>query len=516
MTKAYLPEQLEEWMLLAIDQKVEGPKVDFKQSISFKGEDFAELLKDICAIANTDDQEHFGDEGFLLTGVARDGTFHSLPEDFDADKLSASVNEVFNKYVAPPLNLRIAGPYEHTRGKYAVLHIPISRNQPHMIIKETGNARPGQWWIRVGDTTALAGPQDYIRVLHKTVSQETRPLEERLTEARALITNLEQRLERLQIASMQQAALPVADAPDLTTAAKIRAQYGRPETPLLQALRRELIQFLDSFEAEFPDSSVEQVVVDWNGLKDKLEALENLTRPLGEALVTAVALGNGELDDVVGRVLVEVMQKTLTFPKYNSMSSHVEYLRAYPLVLLSFGVCAAAIQADRTKWLPKYLKDKSRQFNRSIETEVLESTRSFIYWEDIFITLYQKQTCSPAYQHLVDVIFGEQSWFAGLDPFSDKESLVAQTELLQSLIYMDGNQTGVFPASPIPNTVVYSSRGNELLRFAIQRNPQNFRQPLNQELTPALEQYLDALKSYGGGGRRVFCAVRLTNNFIPR
>ena len=83
MTRTYLPDDLETLMCQAIDQQIEGPKLDFKRDLNIKGEDLAELLKDVCAIANTDDPAHFHGLGCIIVGVSRDRTFGtSVPDSF--------------------------------------------------------------------------------------------------------------------------------------------------------------------------------------------------------------------------------------------------------------------------------------------------------------------------------------------------------------------------------------------------------------------------------------------------
>lgn len=499
-------------MCQAIDQQVEGPKLDFKRELNIKGEDLAELLKDVCAIANTDDPAHFHGLGCIVVGVTRDRTFGTLPDDFDADKWSASLNEKINKHISPPINLRVSGPYQHQNGKFAVVIIPVSEDQPHMIVKESGTARPGQWWVRIGDSTVQAGPDEYARVLGKRVQREVRPLADQLTITRGLLENLEGRLERLQTSTLQKAHLEVADAPDLSVAAKIRAQYGSRDTPLRQALHREMLQFLEAFEDEFPDLSVEQLANDPEKLRQKILRMEELTRPLGEALATAVLVGSGELDIPVGQILVEVTEKTLTFPRYKSLNPMTEKLRSYPQILLVLAVCAASVLAGRTEWLRPVLRTRHRHFLQNYGTSsMLDPTRALIDWEPVLEPLIHENSCAPAYQHINDVVMGEAGWLSGADPFTLTPQLIGETELLQSLIYMD--EPGDFQPSPIPNTVVYNYAAVEMLTQALRRNPTLFRAPLQRDIKELLERYIEGVAGYGGGlsGRRFGCRPQVTS-----
>ncbi|WP_415788448.1 AlbA family DNA-binding domain-containing protein [Deinococcus saxicola] len=517
MTKHYLPDELEKMMNQAIDQQVEGPKIDFKREISLKGEDFAELLKDLCAIGNTDDLEHYRGEGFLIIGVERDGTFYGLPQEFDADKLSASLNDTFNRYIAPPLHVRVAGPFQHSNGQYAVVQIPESFDQPHMIVKETGSARPGQWWVRSGDVNAMAGPQDYSRVLRKAVGREVTPLRDELTLTRGLLTNLEQRLERFQVAGLQRTESVIADAPVLPLAAKIRAQYDTPDTALRQALHREWLIFLEAFEDQFPDESVVTQIQDQAVLKEMVIRMQEITKPLGESLAAAVTVGQGELDDVVGKILVWGMEKTLTFPRYRSLNETIENLRSYPLILLTFAVCAAAIQAKRTAWLRPYLKATSRHFLQNHgRSEMLDPTRILVRWEETLQQLFNIKSCAPAYQHIINVVLGADGWLSGGDPFANDSLLVAETELFQSLVYMDGPRDGGYLNDPIPNTLAFLYGADDLILTALRDDLELFKSSLDEPIDILLTRFVKGVSTYSGGssGRRLGCRVQVTAEIL--
>ena len=385
----------------------------------------------------------------------------------------------------------------------------------HMVVKESGTARPGQWWVRIGDTTMQAGPDEYARILGKRVQREVRPLADQLNLTRGLLENLEARLERLQTSSLQKAHLEVADAPDLSVAAKIRAQYGGRDTPLRQALYREMLQFLEAFEDEFPDSSVEQLANDPEGLRQKVLRMEELTRPLGEALAMAVLVGAGGLDVPVGQILVEITEKTLTFPRYGSLNPMTEKLRSYPQVLLVLAVCAASVLAGRTEWLRSVLRTRHRHFLQNYGTSsMLDPTRALIDWEPVLEPLIHGSSCAPAYQHINDVVMGEAGWLSGADPFTLTPQFIAETELLQSLIYMD--EPGDFQPSPIPNTVVYNYAADEMLTRALRRDPALFRAPLQRELKESLKRYIEGVAGYGGGlsGHRFGCRPRVTGGIL--
>lgn len=510
--KTYLPPDLERWMTLAIDQEVEGPKLDFKRELNLKSEELANFLKDVCAIANTDDPDHFDNAGCLIVGVERNGTFHPLAASFNSDKESASINELLSKYVAPSLNVKVAGPFQHARGQYAVVYIPPSHDQPHMIIKETGSARPGDWWVRSGDVNVKAGPEHYARVLRKGVERTMAPLRDELSRAHHLITNLEQRLERLQTSQVRTTGAELADQPNLSVAAKIRAQYGTKDIPLRQAIYREMSLFFEKFEAQFPDASVEQQMLNWEPLKEKILTLEGITRPLGEGMAAAVMHGEGALDDVVAHVLLEVTKKTLTFPHYRSLTDQIQHLRSYPQILLTLAVCGAAMAVGRTEWLKAPLKFKSRHFLQDWMGETLDPTRQLVVWEGIFSTLFPVDSCTPAYEHINAVVLGPDGWLLSGQPFIDAQQLINETELFQSLTYMDGVGPNLPVNSPIPNSVIYRIDADEAISHAIKRRPAAFKSTLSEGLPPVLERFVNTVATYNSD--RMRCRPRVTRRVL--
>ena len=502
MTNTYLPDDFEQQMNQAIEQQIEGPKLDFKRQMSTKlsGNDLAEFIKDTCAIANTDDPDHFGDAGLILIGVTRDGQFHPLGEDFDSDKLSATLNDQLKTYVAPPLNLRVAGPFTHPRGKYAVIVIPPSRQQPHMPVRAVGPVHPGQWWVRQGDSTAPAGPADYARVLGKHVDRVAAPLRAEIERHHGQMTNLEQRLERLQASVLQQAGQPVADAPDLSLAAKIRHGYAPPHLPLRQALHRDLLTFLEAFEGAFSTQEEESRLRDPAARCAKLLELETLTAPLAEGLGAAVLYGAGELDGDAGDILREVTRLTLTFPRYGSLSTWVEHFRTYPQVLLVFTVMAAAIQAGRIAWLPPVLRSTERHFLAQHAETMLMPTRRLSEWEEVFRhpDFGIQDTCAPGYQRLIDVTVGRTGWLSQDLPITYAPTLGATTELLQSLIlHGEPNDHENLTSSPIPNTLVYRLDGSRLLREAQRLHGDLLLTVMPGASVPArLRRYISAVQGY--------------------
>lgn len=419
--------------------------------------------------------------------------------------MSANLHNTLSKYVSPPVNFTVAGPYQHPKGEYAVIRIPPSLDQPHMVIRESGAAKAGMWWVRRGDTKELAGPQDYVRVLRKAVARETAPLRERVTSTQALLDNLEARLERLQTSTIERSGGSVADAPGLDVAAKIRARYGSEDVALRQALHRELLQFLDAFDALFPDSTVEQVAQDPEGWKGLAQQLEQVTRPLGEALSAAILHAGGELDDAVAASLRVVAERTLTFPSYGRLHQSIEFLRAYPHALLLFAVYAASLQARRTAWLRDLASIPITAFLQ--KSHILDWTRSLVRIDERFAQAFDLRSCAPAYQHMQDVVTGPGGWLTGGDPFTGTTELALETELLQSLSLLDTVESWAL-GTPIPNTLVYHRGADELIAGFLTRDAELLQQALTRNLGEQMKRFVEGVADYSA--HRSICFRQVT------
>ena len=131
------------YKLKQLIRKEEGPKLDFKASLSLETEsEKKELSKDVIAMANSR-----GGRGYIIFGV-EDKTKRILginPEDFKEEQIQQII---YNRCDPPvPVSLDF---FDLEDKKLAVLSIYRSNHQPHQMIQN------GAFYIRRGSTTDTA------------------------------------------------------------------------------------------------------------------------------------------------------------------------------------------------------------------------------------------------------------------------------------------------------------------------------------------------------------------------
>jgi predicted HTH transcriptional regulator len=202
--------QREELLRNLIDLNLETSKIDFKRNFEFDTkEKTAELLKDISAIANSDDDE-YGGYGFIVFGVQEGKVTHDVPllSIGKKDNTSAAMRQKLREYIWPEPKFDVLSFDEPGIGSWGAIVIPPSNIQPHFFIKEFKNdkivIRKGDWFVRKGDTTCFAEPEDYTRVLEKKIRSAVEPLKQE-------VRLLQERLVRLETLSEMQSEPPKLD-----------------------------------------------------------------------------------------------------------------------------------------------------------------------------------------------------------------------------------------------------------------------------------------------------------------
>ena len=96
-------EQVEALLRRLIEQGAEGPKVDFKKEFNLASKaEQAELVKDLSSIANTDDEAHLDDFGYIILGAERGALVGGVAElAGDIDKLQSRITDLTKGYLAP-------------------------------------------------------------------------------------------------------------------------------------------------------------------------------------------------------------------------------------------------------------------------------------------------------------------------------------------------------------------------------------------------------------------------------
>src|ERR1041385_1182675 len=122
-------------LLSKVIQMGETTKVDFKRQLNGGTAEYdAELLKDICAMANTYDRPYYN-HAFIILGVADNKlVYTAFPQSEDA--LQARIDQLVKSYIDPfiPTHLRI---FTEGANTWGVIVIPPTRLMPHMFVKNT-------------------------------------------------------------------------------------------------------------------------------------------------------------------------------------------------------------------------------------------------------------------------------------------------------------------------------------------------------------------------------------------
>lgn len=141
--------------LLALLQKSEGPKLDFKLQLSFKADsEKKELAKDVTAIANSK-----GGRGYIIFGV-QDKT-KILVGIEDRKYSEEQIQQIISQRCDPPVSIKF-DTISIDNKVIGVLTIYKSTQKPHQI-RQTGS-----FYIRRGSTTDIARREEVASMLQET------------------------------------------------------------------------------------------------------------------------------------------------------------------------------------------------------------------------------------------------------------------------------------------------------------------------------------------------------------
>ena len=155
----------------------------------------AELVKDVVSFANAP-LEHHGGFGYLIFGVAPDGSIPGVADPLPGDPPSA-IRDLLNKYLERPVGFEfvttdVEDGDAHERRLAAVV-VPNSRRKPHMISRDFHEQldkktkyflRKGEVWVRKAGGRQLATAEDmdamYEAKLMGVARDAAEPLERRI------------------------------------------------------------------------------------------------------------------------------------------------------------------------------------------------------------------------------------------------------------------------------------------------------------------------------------------------
>jgi len=164
-----------------VSGRAEHQRVDLKSTLSLEPKRaVVEMIRDISAIANTDE-----DWGYIVIGAERGqvvGRVDAL-SDANLERTSEKLTQVSHNYLDPVPRFRLVPFYDPAVGAWGIIVVEPSTDQPYMFVrgftdeKDKPVFRSGDWYVRRGDTTDLALPRDWARVLERRVRRALQPME---------------------------------------------------------------------------------------------------------------------------------------------------------------------------------------------------------------------------------------------------------------------------------------------------------------------------------------------------
>ncbi|WP_437634243.1 AlbA family DNA-binding domain-containing protein [Sorangium sp. So ce854] len=365
--KPYIPwtlDKLETLVRDIITQGVEGPKVDRKQILAIgSAAEQVEFAKDVSAIANTDD-DAYQDHGFIIFGVNKSGELCGGITAFERsaiDNTRAALIDAIKKYIAPVPKLFAFGFLDPQAGPWGVIVIPPSNRQAHLFIKEfSPRPTPGDWFVRVGEVTVKARPEDYARVFDNATRRAMAPLQEELRELRLELRTLK---SSMTTSHPQTFILPGVD--NATTAAT------RFPATVPELVERELSSVASRIETEMVKESLRLAtllhksdsLIPWtlhspsmNSPQAVLSSVELATKDLARTYGTIARLDSSNLHTkAASRGLVPLSEQTYP-PAGTGFNQALINLRLYPVALLLLSTMMVAVSTQNAV-LPRALLD---------------------------------------------------------------------------------------------------------------------------------------------------------------
>lgn len=168
----------------------------------------AELVKDIASFANAP-LEHHGGFGYLIFGVAPDGSIPGVPDPLPGDPVS-EIRNLLNRYLERPVafeflttSVEVGGETRHL----AAVVVPNSQRRPHVVSRELTEQqgkktkhllRAGDVWVRKAGGRELATAEDLDALYEAKLLSAARDATEPLTRR---VEDLEGELARLRSAA---------------------------------------------------------------------------------------------------------------------------------------------------------------------------------------------------------------------------------------------------------------------------------------------------------------------------
>lgn len=468
-------DELEAVLRRLIEHGAEGPKVDFKRTISFADKStHAEFAKDLSSIANTDDDQHFGDSGYIILGAERGKLVGAVAElNGDLDKLQSRVTDIVKGYLAPVPTFTIVAFDDAELGRWGAIVIPPSSRQPHLFVRDgAGDVVKHEWWVRVNDSKDRAGVQDYARILGKAVSHAMRPFERELQRISLMV---EQHPGAVIPASIMHALQHQASAPQATRAsiptgdavASVRALLLQGPAIVEDSLVAEALRVAVVMAENTPQNPFLLSDKSEKELSEIISYLEDQTFPLAEALATAARYDrNGELTPAICRALRIIAEE----PRPSEAHwSELAQFRTYPLALCLYALIMVAVNEERASLIQSVLRLKFRTgYDAESLPIVAAIMRSFESYSAFKLASGKEQFVPVAVRVREHFAPRFTTLLAGT-PAADAFAL---GEFVLALAFLDVSDTFHSRKMPLPGAYLYESSSGRTIRTFLRERPE--------------------------------------------
>lgn len=485
-------EQLEALLRRLVTEGPEGTKVDFKRALAITDKAAqAELAKDISSIANSDDEVHLDDFGYLILGAERGSVLGGVTElSGDMDKLQARITDVIKNFTGPVPQFSLHAFEDPKVGWWGALVIPPSARQPHMFVRDgAGDVVKHEWWVRVNDTKERAGPQDFARILSKAARREVRPLEREVQRLALLVEqqrgapDMATLVEALRGSSSSSSTRSTAgDAESLAGSVRellVRGSHAVEDTLVAEALRLAEVMAETSernpwvFERRSPAQ-----------LRDILDYLEEQSFPLADAMATVARYDReGLLHDAVCRALNVIAREP------QAVGVHYRYapqFRLYPLVLCLYFIVIVAVNERRTELLKRVFGLSMEREERDGVEPIVVSFRRIRAASDLFKAALEKDYFEPVAVRVREVALPR---LAGLLAGTQSADAFFVAEFVIGLAFLKVSGSFYHGSLPLPGCYTYESAAQRAIRRFLQRRPAWLETSVGGPLEKLLEEF---------------------------
>ncbi len=495
----------------------ELPKADFKAELEHGTWDQkAELLKDISAIANTFDDEHYEDYGFLIYGVSGKAINGVATTATDTDNLQNTLEQLLKTYISPMPQIHVIG-FEAQAGRaWGVVVIPPRNTKPHMFVREIlhcqdpkRNRKRADWFVRRGATTEPGLPEDLEIITQRQLQLTLEPIRTSIQELQFRIGRIEQQSERPLVqlgegllqpnsgiarpeaADAADAALLIqASAAPADLASRFRQALRKPSDALAEDLLLEARR-LRAFLAA-PDSGIPWAPEPMNAAVNRglIEDLEARTRTL-QSSIAAILLNddNGTYADAVLRVF-RTLAHHAEAPAGTMFNILGEPLRYYPLAILVYTAFVCGGAAGKGELLKKLLQTPIQK--RRAEGEGLRITRIFFALNravELFNNAFEQRWCEPIVMRIRETI---RPLLAELLPDVDEPECFFSGEFALALAPIDlaiYKDTPVADRKPLPGLYLYLDEANDAIKRLLWTHSSWLEQVYSHPLAELLESF---------------------------